>query len=216
MNPNTNPQDIATTPERKTLLEKLRVLNTTAHVLTGVVTNQGPHPGLRAACWAAVPRCLRERVRISRPLLVLHLLDSTVSHPWLTFKIAEKSVETERFLAVLRFVTATGELEKDAGAEGREAWPLLPHELFNEVRGMLELRWDYMVLQAEWETGMGGNIGGYDELRGQHQRESDERLEAFDSWYFRDDGWTEEGEEGAIAREEEGEVESLAESLAVF
>lgn len=91
---------------------------------------------------------------------------------------------------------------------------MLPDKLFNEVMGMLELRWDYMVLQAEKDTGVGANVGGFDELRGQHQRESDERLEAFDSWSFRDDGWTEEGEEGEIAREENGEVESLAGSLA--
>lgn len=198
------------------MLGKLRVLNTTAHVLTGVVANHGPHPGLRIACWAAVPRCLKGRVRISQPLPVAHLIDSTISHPWLTFKIEEKAAETGKFLAVLRFVTATGELEKDAGAEGREAWPLMPYELFNEVMGILELRWDYMVLQAEKETGVGADVGGYDELRGQHQRESDERLEAFNSWSFRDDAWTEEGEEGEIAREEEGDVESLAESLAVL
>lgn len=118
----------------------------------------------------------------------MHLLDSTISHPWLTFKIYEKAAETEKFLAVLRFVTGIGEAENRGGTEGEAAWPLLPDELFNEVMGMLEMRWDYMVLMAEKETGLGANVGGCDEYQGRHQRESDERLEAFNLMYFRDDG----------------------------
>lgn len=82
---------------------------------------------------------------------------------------------------MLRFATGTGEAENHGGTEGREAWPLLPDELFNEVMGMLELRWDYMVSKAEVETGVVADIGG---LRNRWVGVSDKHLDKFKTRLF--------------------------------
>jgi len=131
------------------------------------------------------------------------------------------AADTERLLAVSRYVTGAGEAEKQGGREDGEAFPILPGELLEELMGLLEMRWDPFILQAEEETRVTrvlteGEEKDWYSPQVQRRRERDKAIGVFEPDFFRLDGWVEEGEkeqgeeEDAEARgenEEKGERE---------
>jgi len=187
------------TPERKTLLEKLRMLSDSINTFARVVSDHGPRPCLRAAYWAAAPCCLKTRVKQNRLLPVVRLANRKAAAPWLALELDETAADTERLLAVSRIVTGAGEAEEQGGWEDGEAIPILPGK---ELMGLLEMRWDPFILQAEEETRVLTEGEEKDWYSPQVQRrERDKSIGVFEPDFLRLDGWVEEGEK------EQGEEE---------